>query len=466
MIFNSLTFLVFIPIVFGLYWFGCGRSVRLQNTLLVVASYVFYGWLDWRFCGLLALSTGSAWLCGRMIDKAQGGGGTGKAWMQLGVTFNLSVLGFFKYYNFFAESVSMVCSGLGFSLDIPTLRLVLPIGISFYSFMVISYVVDVYRRTVVVSRNSFAFVAAISFFPQLLAGPIGRMSQMLPQFEQRREFDYELAVDGCRQMLWGFFKKIVIADGCATLTDRLFLEPSIFSGSVLAVGVFMYAVQIYADFSGYSDIAIGCGKLFGIKMMRNFAFPYFATNIADFWRRWHISLTTWFRDYVYIPLGGSRCSRMAHVRNIFIVFALSGLWHGANWTFVAWGVLHACFFLPLLLVRRDGKCSTVYTCIMWCFTMTAVMLAWVLFRSRSIYAAFEYFAAMFSPTLLSWPMQCRSMLPIAFACMAFEWFRRHNEHALAIAHWPKLIRWSIYIVISITCIACDQRTGEFIYFQF
>ena len=466
MLFNSLTFFVFLMIVFGLYWFGCGRSVRLQNGLIVIASYVFYGWLDWRFCGLLALSTASAYLGGKMIGEARNRSKTGKGWMWFVAGLNLGILGFFKYYNFFAGSISAVCATAGLSLDVPTLHLVLPIGISFYSFMAISYVVDVCRGTVVASCNPLAFVAAINFFPQLLAGPIARMPKMLPQFEQKREFDYDIATDGCRQMLWGFFKKIVIADGCAELTDRLFVEPSSFSGSVLAVGLFIYAVQIYADFSGYSDIAIGCGKLFGIKMMRNFAFPYFALNIADFWRRWHISLTTWFRDYVYIPLGGSRCSRVAHVRNIIIVFALSGLWHGATWTFVAWGLLHACFFVPLLLVRRDGKRSIVYTCITWCFTMTAVMLAWVLFRSHSISAAFEYFAAMFSPSLFSWPMQCRSMLPIVIACIAFEWFRRRGEYALAIAHWPKLIRWSIYVVLSISCIACDKRTGEFIYFQF
>lgn len=465
MLFTSLTFLIFLAIVFGLYWFGCGRSARWQNTLLIVASYVFYGWLDWRFCGLLALSTGSAWLCGRMIDKAQGGGGTGKAWMWLGVTFNLGVLGFFKYYNFFAESVSMVCGGLGFSLDIPTLRLVLPIGISFYSFMVISYVVDVYRRTVVTSRNSLAFVAVISFFPQLLAGPIGRMPQMLPQLEQRREFDYELAVDGCRQMLWGFFKKIVIADGCATLTDRLFLEPSIFSGSVLAVGVFMYAVQIYADFSGYSDIAIGCGKLFGIKMMRNFAFPYFATNIADFWRRWHISLTTWFRDYVYIPLGGSRCSRMAHVRNIFIVFALSGLWHGANWTFVIWGLVHAFLFVPFLL-RRESRVSALRIMSGWLVTMVCVILAWVFFRANTLGAAGEYFAAMFSRSLFSFPNQYLSMLPWIMVVLLVEWLQRTKEHALQIGNLPRFARVSLYFVIATLCLAYQQRTGEFIYFQF
>ena len=468
MIFNSLTFLVFLPIVFGLYWFGCGRSVRWQNALLIAASYVFYGWLDWRFCGLLALSTASAYLCGRMIGNAQGRGGTGKAWMWLGVTLNLGVLGFFKYYNFFAESVSVACGDLGLSLDIPTLRLVLPIGISFYSFMAISYVVDVYK-TVAASRDPLTFVAAISFFPQLLAGPIGRMPKMLPQFEQRREFDYDLAVDGCRQMLWGFFKKIVIADGCATLTNRLFLDPSAFSGSILLVGVFIYAVQIYADFSGYSDVAIGCGKLFGIKLMRNFAFPYFATNIAEFWRRWHISLTTWFRDYVYIPLGGNRCSKAKQIRNVLLVFLLSGLWHGANYTFAIWGLVHACLFIPLIFSKKrqtDRNGSAVWPLLGWLYTMFAIMLAWVFFRADSFAHAMDYLSYMFSASLFAVPNQYLSMLPWIMVCLVFEWFQRHREHAFQVATWPMLVRWPLYLIVATVCIAYQQRAGEFIYFQF
>lgn len=466
MLFNSLPFFIFLLIVFGLYWFGCGRNVRLQNGLLVVASSVFYGWLDWRFCGLLALSAASAYLCGRMIGKLRDRSGTGKAWMWIGVWLNLGILVFFKYYNFFAESISASCSSFGMPLDIPTLHLVLPIGISFYSFMAISYVVDVYRGVVDASRNPLTFVAAISFFPQLLAGPIARMPKMLPQFDAERTFDYDLAVDGCRQMLWGFFKKIVIADGCAVLTDRLFLEPSVFSGSVLVVGVFMYAVQIYADFSGYSDIAIGCGKLFGIKMMRNFAFPYFATNIADFWRRWHISLTTWFRDYVYIPLGGGRCSRIVHVRNIFIVFALSGLWHGANWTFVIWGLVHAFLFVPFILVKRGSEVSPLRSIGGWLVTMVSVMLAWVFFRANTLEAAGAYFASMFSRSLLSFPNQYLSMLPWIMVALSVEWFQRAKEHALQIGALPRFARVSLYFVIATLCIAYQQRTGEFIYFQF
>lgn len=467
MIFNSLTFLVFLPIVFGLYWFVCGRKAQWQNVFLIAASYVFYGWLDCRFCGLLALSTASAYLCGRMIDYAQRRDGAGKAWMWLGVALNLGVLGFFKYYNFFAESISSACNAIGFCIDVPTVKLVLPIGISFYSFMAISYIVDVYRRIIPGSRNPLTFTAAISFFPQLLAGPIGRMPKMLPQFEVKREFDYNLAVDGCRQMLWGFFKKIVVADGCAVLTDRLFLAPSSFSGSVLLVGVFTYAVQIYADFSGYSDIAIGCGKLFGIKLMRNFAFPYFATDISEFWRRWHISLTSWFRDYVYIPLGGNRCSKPAQIRNVFVVFLLSGLWHGANWTYVAWAGVHAFLFAPYVFLKsRSDMLSLPRSLLGWIITMLSVIFAWVFFRANSLCEAFEYFSAMFSRSLFTVPNQYLSMLPWMVVCIGFEWLQRHREHALQIASWPMWVRWPLYVIVATVCIAYQKRVGEFIYFQF
>lgn len=467
MLFNSLTFLIFLPIVFGLYWFVCGRSARLQNALLIAVSYVFYGWLGWRFCGLLALSTISAYICGARIGNVcESTSRKRKTWLAAGIAINLGVLGFFKYYNFFVESLTSLFSAIGLSADVPTLKLVLPIGISFYSFMAISYMVDVFRATIKPVKEPIAFFSAMSFFPQLLAGPIGRMPKMLPQFDAKRQFDYELAVDGCRQMLWGFFKKIVIADGCATLTNRLFLEPSAFSGSVLALGVVMYAVQIYCDFSGYSDMAIGCGKLFGIRLMRNFAFPYFATNISDFWRRWHISLTTWFRDYVYIPLGGNRCSKAKQIRNIIIVFMLSGLWHGANWTFVFWGLAHALFFIPLVFARGGQKRPIIHLAFNWVLTMAAVVLAWVLFRAPSIAAANEYFASMFSRSLLSLPNQYLSMLPWIAVVMVFEWFQRTKEHAMQIGSLPRFVRIPLYFIVATLCIAYQQRTGEFIYFQF
>ena len=437
----------------------------MQNVLLIVASYVFYGWLDWRFCGLLALSTISAYILGgRMGEVCDAISNKRKAWLAVGVAINLGLLGFFKYYNFFAESLTGLFSSIGLAADIPTLKLVLPIGISFYSFMAISYMVDVYRGTIKPAKDTIAFVSAMSFFPQLLAGPIGRMPQMLPQLEQRREFDYELAVDGCRQMLWGYFKKIVIADGCAVLTDRIFLVPGNYEGSILLLGAFMYAVQIYADFSGYSDCAIGCGKLFGIKLMRNFAFPYYSTNIGDFWRKWHISLTTWFRDYVYIPLGGNRCSKTRQIINVSIVFILSGLWHGANWTFVIWGMVHALLFIPLILLYKGERWLT--NVIGWVITMLAVTIAWVLFRSPTIHVAVEYLSGIFSTSLFVLPTKFLSMLPWIAVLLVFEFFMRRHEHALDVSRWPGAIRGITYLFLCVVCIAYQQRNGAFIYFQF
>ena len=459
MLFTSDSFMVFLPIVFVIYWLAGRFGARSQNLVLLLANYVFYGWLDWRLCGLLALSTACAFATGLWLDGAVK---HRKLPVLLSLAVNLGVLGFFKYYNFFAGSIGAAFSALGWPIDIPTLQLVLPIGISFYSFMSISYTIDVYRGTIGAVRSPVVFGASMSFFPQLLAGPIGRMRELVPQFEKGRVFDYNLAVDGSLQMLWGFFVKMVVADGCAGLTDRMFLGYASFPGSVLLVGAFMYTVQIYADFSSYSNLAIGCGKLFGIRLRQNFACPYFATNISDFWRRWHMSLTSWFKDYVYIPLGGSRCSKVKHIRNTFVVFVLSGLWHGANWTFVIWGFIHACLFLPLLLLGKRIKTGPFG----WLLTFPSVMLAWVFFRAPDLNSALGYFSSMFSLSLLSIPRQYLSMLPWVIALLVIDWIQRKREHVLQFASLPRVIRWLICLVLATLCIAYQQRNAEFIYFQF
>ena len=458
MLFTSNSFLIFLPIVFAAYWLAGRRGAKPQNIVVLLASYVFYGWMDWRLCGLLALSAVCAFGSGRIISDY------GRRRLAVGISLavNLGILCFFKYYNFFAASLTNAFSLMGLPLDVPTLQVVLPIGISFYSFMSIAYTIDVSRGLVKPTRDPFSFFAYMSFFPQLLAGPIGRAPEMLPQFERVRTFDYDIAVDGCRQMLWGFFMKMVIADGCAVLTDRLFLRPESFAGSMLLVGAFMYAIQIYADFAGYSNLAIGCGKLFGIRLRQNFAFPYFATNIADFWRRWHMSLTTWFRDYVYIPLGGSRCSKLKCIRNTFVVFLLSGLWHGANWTFVIWGFVHACLFLPLLVLGKRLSMGAVG----WLLTFPSVVLAWVFFRASDFHSAMGYFGAMFSKSLFSLPRNYLSMLPWIAVLLAVDWIQRKKEHSLQIGGLPKVLRWLIYLTIAVLCIAYQRREAEFIYFQF
>lgn len=349
MLFSSTAFLIFLPIVFLEYWHVGRYGSILQNAFIGLVSLVFYGWTDIRLCGLLLISLSTAYYCALRIAERR------KCFLYIGVGFQLGLLAFFKYYNFFVGSMSKCFSLLGLTMDLPTLKIILPVGLSFYSFMAIAYMVDVHRQSVEPVRSPLLFFPCMSFFPQLLAGPIGRMPNLLPQFEKVRRFEYTMAVDGCRQMLWGYFKKLVIADGCAKLTDSIYANMQQVSGSVLLLGVFMYAIQIYADFSGYSDMAVGCGKLFGIRLQVNFRYPYFASDISDFWRRWHISLTTWFRDYLYIPMGGSHCSRWRQFRNTFVVFALSGLWHGANWTFVIWGILHAILFLPMIFLRQFVK---------------------------------------------------------------------------------------------------------------
>lgn len=335
MLFNSLEFLIFLPIVFTLYWL-LHKSVRCQNLLVVVVSYIFYGWWNYKFLFLIALTTLCSFGSGIWVDICKVRR-VRKTITVCNIILNLGILGTFKYYNFFADSFQEMMNGFSIATDWPVLNLVLPVGISFYTFQALSYTIDVYRKKIEPTRDVLSFFAFISFFPQLVAGPIERATNLLPQFQKQRYFDYTQAVDGCRQMLWGFFKKMVIADNAAFFVEQIFDAPEHYHSLSLCVGAVLFSIQIYGDFSGYSDIAIGCARLFGINLQANFRFPYFSRNIAEFWRRWHISLNKWFVDYVYIPLGGSRVSKAKVIRNTFIIFILSGLWHGANWTFVIWG---------------------------------------------------------------------------------------------------------------------------------
>ena len=353
MLFNSLEFLIFLPIVFAVYWL-LARHLRLQNLFVVVVSYVFYGWWDWRFLILIAFTSLWSFLFGLLELKGETRSLPSKLRLALSCAINLGILGYFKYCDFFVSQAVVILRQFGFESHVSSLNIILPVGISFYTFQALSYTIDVYRRSIKPTKDPIAFFAFISFFPQLVAGPIERATNLLPQFLKPRQFNYPLAVEGCRQMLWGFFKKVLVADSCAYVANNILINshPSSIS---LWVGMIAFSFQIYGDFSGYSDIAIGCSKLFGVRLMRNFAYPYFARDIAEFWRRWHISLTTWFRDYLYIPLGGSRCSTLKKVGNTFAIFLVSGFWHGANWTFIAWGAFHAVCFLPLLVLGRNRK---------------------------------------------------------------------------------------------------------------
>jgi D-alanyl-lipoteichoic acid acyltransferase DltB (MBOAT superfamily) len=480
MLFNSLVYALFLPCVFVLYWFLLGRHLRLQNLLLLVVSYVFYGWWDWRFLSLIFLSS--------LVDYAVGLGlaTAGQRFVRrslliLSLLVNLGLLGTFKYFNFFSESLAELLSHLGLHADTVTLNVVLPVGISFYTFQTLSYTIDVYRGRISPTADWVAFFAYVSFFPQLVAGPIERAEHLLPQFMRRREFGHAQATDGMRQILWGLFKKIVVADNCAYYVDRLFDTDASYSGSTLAVGVVLFAFQIYGDFSGYSDIAIGSARLFGFRLSRNFAFPYFSRDIAEFWRRWHISLSTWFRDYLYIPLGGSRVDLARQVRNVFIIFVVSGFWHGANWTFIVWGTLHAAYFLPLLLMGRnrthlgtiaEGRLLPSFRDVLDVgATFGLVCLGWVFFRAESLGHAVGIITRIFSTELFAVPRYLPKALgSCIFVMLGLEWVNRKAEYGLDLRGWrvPAIIRWGLYYILVLIIFFFGNYTDqhEFIYFQF
>jgi D-alanyl-lipoteichoic acid acyltransferase DltB (MBOAT superfamily) len=480
MLFNSLDFAIFLPVVFMLYWFVTRKSLKLQNLLLVVASYIFYAWWDYRFLTLILFSTIVDFSVGRGLSRHDSPLKR-KSLLWISVLVNLGFLGFFKYYNFFLESFIDAFSLFGTEIQAGSLRLILPVGISFYTFQTLSYTIDVYRRKLEPTRDFIAFAAFVGFFPQLVAGPIERATNLLPQFSQKREFNYSKAVDGLRQILWGLFKKIVIADNCAEYVNLIFNHSEDYSGSTLALGAVFFAFQIYGDFSGYSDIAIGTARLFGFNLMRNFAFPYFSRDIAEFWRRWHISLSSWFRDYLYIPLGGSRGGTWMKIRNTFIIFIVSGFWHGANWTFIIWGALNAVYFLPLLLSNRNRvNLDTVapgrilptlreFGSMLLTFTLT--VLAWIFFRAEDLNHAISILSEIISPSLFSIPSitGTRGLKILLLFFLITEWLGRHEEYAIARIgnNWPGHLKYAMhYALIAVIIYYGSFEQHQFIYFQF
>lgn len=478
MLFNSFEFALFLPIVFILYWFVTNRNLKLQNFLIVIASYIFYGWWDWRFLSLIVFSSIIDYSVGVGL-RTQQNAVKRKLLLLCSIFVNIGFLGFFKYYNFFVDSFVDAFSFFGQTISASSLNIILPVGISFYTFQTLSYSIDVYRRKLEPTKNIVAFFAFVSFFPQLVAGPIERATNLLPQFYTKRKFEYKKAIDGMRQILWGLFKKIVIADNCAIWANRIFDTSADYSGSTLLLGVILFAFQIYGDFSGYSDIAIGTSRLFGFNLMRNFAFPYFSRDIAEFWRRWHISLSTWFRDYVYIPLGGSKVGSWGKIRNTFIIFVVSGFWHGANWTFIIWGFINALYFLPLLLAKKnrvntnqvaEGKyLPTIKEFLQMSATFFTTLIAWVFFRAESIEHAFNYVAGMFSISLFSIPYyRPKEVVLLLIIFVIIEWVQRDKQHALQIENIkiPRFLRWSLYYGIIMVIHLMGGTQQEFIYFQF
>jgi len=483
MLFNSIDFAIFLPIVFILYWFVTNKNLKLQNFLIVAASYLFYGWWDWRFLSLILFSTVVDYTIGRKL-RMEENQTKRKILLWTSILVNLGFLGFFKYYNFFLDNFITAFSFFGTEIKANSLNIILPVGISFYTFQTLSYTIDVYKRNLEPTKDFIAFSAFVSFFPQLVAGPIERATNLLPQFYKKRTFEYDKAVDGMRQILWGLFKKIVIADTCAEYANLIFNNSADYSGSTLVLGALFFTFQIYGDFSGYSDIAIGTSRLFGFNLKQNFAFPYFSRDLAEFWRRWHISLSTWFRDYLYIPLGGSRGGTWMKVRNTFIIFIVSGFWHGANWTFIIWGALNAIYFLPLMLTNNNRNnletvahgrlLPSIKEISLMLLTFSLTVFAWIFFRAESVSHALSIIGEIFSKSILSfqtsWTNGYITIFHIILVLffVIIEWINRDYEFGLQRISNHTFSRKIVYflIVFLILFTADYHSKQEFIYFQF
>ena len=489
MIFNSLAFAIFLPVVFILYWFVANKNLKVQNILLLLASYFFYGWWDWRFLFLLMGLSLLNYFIGIQIDKDESGKAKG-IWLALALLVNLGFLCVFKYYNFFIDSFIDLLSLFGYNLPRSTTRIILPLGISFYTFLSLSYILDISKGNLKAHRNSIEVLLSLSFFPIILAGPIQRPSTLLPQIVKKREFDYSRATDGLKQIVWGLFVKTVIADNLAPSVDTIFKNYADFSGSTLLIGAILYAVQIYADFSGYSNMAIGTGKLFGFTLMQNFAYPYFARDISEFWKRWHMSLTTWFRDYLFLPLSvavsrGIKKEKIGFIKSDLVIYILAstvtwfltGLWHGANYTFIVWGMIHG-FFLILYQSQKQPRkqlfkkmgiknSNSFIVFFETILTLFVVLLAWIFFRSDSISQGFAYLDRMFSPSLFELPSGLfKTGLIWGAVLLAVEWFQRDKQHALQFEKLPVYLRWIAYYAILFLIFNKGGQQETFIYFQF
>lgn len=477
MTFNSVAFALFLPAVFVLYW-SLPRKLFSQNLLLLVASYFFYAWWDYRFSALLFFTSLLTFLIALAMEKAERAGGRRKLLLWASLAVNIGTLVLFKYLGFFAGSFVSLLNLLGLSASWPVLHLILPLGISYYSFQMLGYTIDVYRGQQRATRDLLAFLLFTGFFAKLVAGPIERAGNLLPQLAKERCFDNARARDGLRQMLWGFFKKVVIADNLAAAVEQVYGRYQTADGATLLLGTFFFAMQIYCDFSGYSDMAIGTGKLFGLELMRNFAYPYFSRDIGEFWRRWHISLSTWFRDYVFFPLGWLRRGKLLGMRNVLVTFTLSGLWHGADWTFVTWGLLNGLYFVPQIvsgkqprrtaIVAQGRRAPSLAESGQMLLTFSLVLLAWVFFRAPSLADAFHLLARLVAHPWTGGEHEWHTwLLAACFGLLLWEWFQRGREHGLEIARWPLSLRWASYYAI-LALIFWYGATGNvpFIYVKF
>ncbi len=478
MLFNSIEFVLFLPISFLLYWFVVNRSLKIQNFFLLSISYLFYGWWDYRFLSLIAFSSTIDYLVGKRLATSKKPQHR-KLLLLTSICVNLGFLGFFKYYNFFLESFVDTFTFFGHAMSADRLNIILPVGISFYTFQTLSYSIDVYKRKLEPANDIIAFFAFVSFFPQLVAGPIERATNLLPQFYKKRSFELSSAIDGMRQILWGLLKKIVIADNCALYANEIFENYETYSSGSLMLGAVFFSLQIYCDFSGYSDIAIGTSRLFGFSLMKNFAFPYFSRNVSEFWRRWHISLSTWFRDYLYIPLGGSQVtSKSLLIRNIFAIFIVSGFWHGANWTFIIWGALNAFYILPTILSKKQRTAQTTIVgenkllpslkeSLQLFTTYILTCIAWIFFRAESVSVALEYIVNIINQKNSHSINISGYIASIIALFLIVEWLQRTKEHALDISFISsRALRWTCYFLILNIIYIFSAPQQSFIYFQF
>lgn len=459
--FNSITYAIFLPVVFIVYWYLLRNRLKLQNGFLLAASYFFYCCWDWKFLGLLIFTTITTFFTALLIEKTD----NKKFWLIANITANLAVLGTFKYLNFFLENAINLLNNIGFHIaDHSLLNIILPVGISFYTLQAISYTVDVYKRKICATSDYIAFSTYIAFFPQLVAGPIERSVNLLPQIQKNRVWNYAEAVNGMRQILWGLFKKVAVADLCGVYVDRILSDLDYYNGSTVLLAVLLFCFQIYGDFSGYSDMAIGTARLFGIKLSTNFRYPYFASSIRDFWKRWHISLMTWLRDYVYIPLGGSRKSESRTYINIVLVFLISGLWHGAAWTYILWGAFWAITFIAERAVI--GKKESHFSIPHYLFTIVAIYISFLIFRANSVEDIANIATHIFTPALLSMPTGLTPVITI-IPMIIIEYAGRHKDCPLENLSLSAPVRWFLYTALTYSIIfAVDESSAQFIYFQF
>jgi alginate O-acetyltransferase complex protein AlgI len=489
----SFKFVLFVLAVWGFYWFALRDRRDLQNLLLLTASYFFYGLWDWRFLLLIVLNSTTDYFIGSRLIKTSDPLRR-KLLLGVSLTVNLGLLCFFKYFKFFVDGFVGFFKLMGISLQSTSIRFILPVAISYYTLQTLGYTLDIYKGRTKPTGDLLAFFAYISFFPKLLSGPIERSTTLLPQFQSQRVFDYNAAADGMRLILWGLFKKVVIADNCAIAVNRLFNDPASYTGSTLFVGAILFAIQIYADFSGYSDIAIGIGRLFGFSIMQNFAFPYFSRSITEFWRRWHISLSTWLRDYIFLPFSYSlsrklkkeryfyiRTDKLINVIAVLVTFLLCGFWHGANFTFILWGLIFGIYLAAeILLHKRKVSIKTIAAgkilpswreLLQVGITFLMVLFTWTIFRADSISQAFKYISGILSPSFFTMPeIAPKRVVPFIFLLFMVEWLQRNHQHALEFntLRVPKILRYGIYYLLCLLVLAFGnfQTSFEFFYLKF